>query len=233
MRKEILIFVLSILIQLSSLQAWHDQTHMAVAKAAGMKKAYMAVGADMAKVKAGDIEGLNHWHNNEPDEIVTREKVIAQIPLYNTTSEIKKGHLYGAIIGAINEYQKTTEEGKYAEYHIGFLAHYVGDLSMPLHNTAYNDFNKARHSINDGIIENEIADNLNKIIITDIIIKSQDDIIDQIVKIANEAKELGYRMEKENRNMTKEEAYSQISKSASLLRGILKYLNYPIEELKY
>ncbi len=228
--KLLTIIILAITLNIHHLQAWHDQTHMAIAKAAGMKKAYMAVGADMAKIKAGDKENFNHWHSNEPDEIVTREKVIAQIPKYNSTEpEEKKGHLYGAIIASINEFRTTLEIGKFAEYHIGYLAHYVGDLSMPLHNTNYNDFNKARHLINDGIIEDEVANNIHKIIITEIEINSLDDIIDHIVKIANESKELGYKMERENRNMTKEEAYIQISKSASLLRAILKYLNYPVE----
>jgi hypothetical protein len=42
--------------------AWHDATHMAVAKAAGLEDyAHLAVGADMAKEKAGDTEGKNHY----------------------------------------------------------------------------------------------------------------------------------------------------------------------------
>ncbi len=205
--------------------SWHDQTHMAVATAAGYKKAYLLVGPDIAKLKAGNTENFNHWCNNDEDEIVTKERVMNQIDKYNSTdSGEEKGHIYGAIIGAILAYQKDKSEGKYAEYHLGYLGHYVGDLSMPLHNTAYNDFNKNNHRTNDGIIEDEIANNIDKIIVTEIKINSIDDIAEEIVKIANDAKQLGYRMQRENRNMTKEEAYAQISKSASLYRGILRYM---------
>jgi hypothetical protein len=198
---------------------------MAVATAAGYKKAYLLVGPDIAKLKAGNTENFNHWCNNDEDEIVTKERVMNQIDKYNSTdSGEEKGHIYGAIIGAILAYQKDKSEGKYAEYHLGYLGHYVGDLSMPLHNTAYNDFNKNNHRTNDGIIEDEIANNIDKIIVTEIKINSIDDIAEEIVKIANDAKQLGYRMQRENRNMTKEEAYAQISKSASLYRGILRYM---------
>jgi hypothetical protein len=198
---------------------------MAVATAAGYKKAYLLVGPDIAKLKAGNTENFNHWCNNDEDEVITKERVMKQIDKYNSTdSGEEKGHIYGAIIGAILAFQKDKSEGKYAEYHLGYLGHYVGDLSMPLHNTAYNDFNKNNHRTNDGIIEDEIANNIDKIIVTEITINSIDDIAEEIVKIANDAKQLGYRMQRENRNMTKEEAYAQISKSASLYRGILRYM---------
>jgi hypothetical protein len=36
--------------------AWSDETHLAIAKAAGYGKWYNATGADIAKVKAGHIE---------------------------------------------------------------------------------------------------------------------------------------------------------------------------------
>jgi len=46
----------------------------------------------------------------------------------------------------------------------------------------------------------------------------------EVAKIANDAKELGYKLEEENRLLTKDEAYIQISKSASLFRAILDYV---------
>lgn len=218
----LLILIMSIY---QDLNCWHDQTHMAVAKAVGFKKAYLLVGPDIARLKAGNIESFNHWCNNDEDHTVTKEQVLAQVEKYNSTEPgEEKGHIYGAIIGSILAYQKDKSEGKYAEYHLGYLGHYVGDLTNPLHNTAYNEFNKKNHNINDGIIENEIADNIHLIKVSEININSIDDLAEEIAKIANEAKDLGYRMERENRNMTKEEAYTQISKSASLFKGILKYM---------
>jgi hypothetical protein len=46
--------------------------------------------------------------------------------------------------------------------------------------------------------------------------KTEDDLIQQIVRIAKKAKDPGYRMEKENKDMTREEACHQLSDSASL-----------------
>ena len=36
--------------------AWYDETHRAIAKAAGYKKWFHAAGLDMAKIKAGNSE---------------------------------------------------------------------------------------------------------------------------------------------------------------------------------
>lgn len=225
MKKYLIIIIVNLICITSLSYSWHDQTHMAVATAAGYKRAYLLVGPDIARIKAGNIESFNHWCNNDEDEIVTKEQVMQQVEKYNSIEPgEEKGHLYGAIIGAMLAYQKDKSEGRYPEYNLGYLGHYVGDLSMPLHNTAYNEFNKKNHSINDGIIEDEIANNIRKIIVKEITINSIDDIAEEIVKIANDAKDLGYRMQRENRNMTKEEAYAQISKSASLFRGILRYM---------
>ncbi|MGO9315766.1 MAG: hypothetical protein ACLQBD_00760 [Syntrophobacteraceae bacterium] len=47
--------------------AWHNETHLATAKAAGYQKWYNAAGADIAKVKAGDKEGHNHYSNDPPE----------------------------------------------------------------------------------------------------------------------------------------------------------------------
>ena len=51
--------------------AWHDETHLAIAKAAGYYKWYNAAGPDIAKIKAGDKEELNHYANNPPKPYVT------------------------------------------------------------------------------------------------------------------------------------------------------------------
>ena len=46
--------------------AWHDETHLAIAKSAGYVKWYNAAGPDVTKIKAGDIEQKNHYVNNPP-----------------------------------------------------------------------------------------------------------------------------------------------------------------------
>ena len=46
----------------------------------------------------------------------------------------------------------------------------------------------------------------------------------EIARIANLSMKLGYRLEEENRMLSKEEAYAQIGHSASLLKAILDWV---------
>jgi hypothetical protein len=209
--------------------AWHDETHLAIAKAAGYQKWYNAAGADITKIKAGDTEKKNHYVNNPPGTVVTPAMVLRQAALYNDPSD-QKGHLYGAIIASIREYRTTKLTGKYAEYHLAFCAHYVGDLSQPLHNILYDTYNRKYHVATDGIIESEVLSNLPLIKVYPIKIESEADLAREVARIANLSINLGYRLEKENRMLSKQEAYKQISQSASLLHGILKWLKSEAKE---
>ncbi len=202
--------------------AWHDETHLAIAKAAGYKKWYNAAGADIAKVKAGDKEGHNHYSNNPPDTVVTPKMILDQVAKYNDPAD-ENGHLYGAIIASFRDYRSAKASGKYSEYHLAYCAHYVGDLSMPLHNTLYDSFNRQHHNAMDGIVNDEVLDHLERIKIYPIQINSEEDLVREIVRIANLSMKLGYQLEKENRMLTEEEAYVQLGHSASLLKAILDY----------
>jgi hypothetical protein len=184
--------------------AWHDETHLAI-----------------AKIKAGEIEQHNHYVNNPPGRVVTPKQVLDQVERYNQIDET--GHLYGAIVASLRSYLAETKKGKYAEYHLAYCAHYVGDLSMPLHSTEYNAFNRKNHSTLDGIINEDILDHLDKIKIYPVTIDSEESLVKEIVRVANLSMDLGYRLEAENRLLTKDEAYSQISHSASLFKAILGY----------
>jgi len=203
-------------------QAWHDETHIAIAKAAGYHKWFNATGADMAKLKAGDIERHNHYVNNPPGTVVTPEMVLSQTEKYNQLDP--KGHLYGAIVASLRDYIRDKQKGKYGEYHLGFCAHYVSDLSQPLHNTLYNSYNREHHVTTDGIINDEVLENLQKIKIYPITINSEEELARKIASIASQAMELGYRIEAEGRLLTKEEAYTQISQSTSLFKAILEHV---------
>jgi hypothetical protein len=202
---------------------WHDETHIAIVKATGYKKWYNATGADMAKLKAGRKEKLNHYVNNSRGTNVTPEMVFKQTKKYNKTNGIV-GHLYGAIIASVRDYLKAKHEGKYGEYYLAFCAHYVGDLSQPLHNTLYNSYNRKNHKTIDGIINDEVLDNIAKIKIYPIKIESEKDLANEIARIANLSIKKGYQIQDENRLLTKDEAYEQISHSASLFRAILRYV---------
>ena len=201
---------------------WHDETHIAIAKATGYKKWFNATGADMAKLKAGKIEKQNHYVNNPRETTVTPEMVLQQVTEYNQTND-PIGHLYGAIIASVRDYLKAKDEGKYGEYHLAFCSHYVGDLSQPLHNTVYNFYNRKYHQTTDGIINDEVLDNINKIKIYPIKIESEKDLAKEIARIANLSLKKGYQIQDEKRLLTKDEAYEQISHSASLFKAILEY----------
>jgi len=229
-RIKLIIFLLNLFIvtNLSIAFGWHDETHLAVAKAAGYSKWYNAVGADITKTKAGSIEFYNHYFDNNNNVEVNPEMVLSQVNKYNNRGD-KEGHLYGAIIASLRGYKKTVEAGKYPEYHIAFCAHYAGDLSQPLHNTPYDDFNKTHHVVNDGLVENEVLKNIARIEKNMYPVNLnpkhfEEDLSREIARIANLSRTLGYKLRTENRDMTREEVYIQLGHSASLLKAILKYL---------
>jgi hypothetical protein len=208
--------------------AWFDKTHLAIAKTAGYENWYSAIGADMAKLKAGDIEKHNHYYNNEEGLKITPQLVLAQAEKYDNPED-KEGHLCGAIVASLRDYQKASVRGKYAEYPLGFCAHYVGDLSQPLHNIPYDSFNRDHHRANDGIIDTNIFDNEKKIRakiyrITLRPASFESDLAKEIARIATLSHDLGIRLKQENRDMTEDEAYTQVGHSVSLFRAILEFL---------
>ena len=206
----------------STSSAWFDETHLAIAKVAGYQKWFNAAGPDVAKLKMGDKEGHNHFVNNPRGTVVTPEMVLAQVERYNQKDPV--GHLYGAIVASVRDYIEAKKRGRYAEYHLAYCAHYVGDLSQPLHSILYSDYNKRNHTKTDGVINDGILDNLEAIKVYPIEIKTEEDLAKEIARIANLSMALGYKLEDEGRLLSKEEAYQQISHSASLFRAVLRYV---------
>jgi hypothetical protein len=214
-----------------------------VVKAAGLDNyVYLAVGADMAKEKAGKIEAENHYNNTPRCVTISPEMVLAQVDDYNKPGDAD-GHLYGAIIAALNDYMLRGASGKYALYPLGYAAHYLGDLSMPFHNIAYDSFNKMNHTANDGIVEinsprDESTDakvarlaaeiqkrmkNLPAIQLSTDVKGFNKELAMQIAAIANNASALGYAMEDANpqrTRLTEDEAYLQLAQSAQLLHAV-------------
>jgi hypothetical protein len=222
--------------------AWHDATHMAVAKAAGLDDyAYLAVGADMAKEKSGGYEDGNHYRNNPKGLLVTIDMVLDQARDYNCRCN-GEGHLYGAIVAALNTYRERGG-GKYGRYHLGFAMHYVGDLSMPFHNVEYNLFNQTWHAANDGVVEGsdkeptdakvariagQIRERMKALPLVQLppakgdVTKFKLVLAQKIAEIANRSIALGYAMQEstpQRTTMTEEEAYRQLAQSAALLKA--------------
>jgi hypothetical protein len=196
-----------------------------IGKAAGYYKWFNGAGADMIKLKAPQVESGNHYVNNPPGTVVTPEMVMAQISKYDQPE--RRGHLYGAIIASLKNYIKDKKGGKYAEYQLALCLHYEGDLSQPLHNVVYDDFNRRNHAAFDGIVNDEILDNIIRIRLYPIKVDSVAALAKEIARIATLSLNLGYEFEKENRLLTKEEAYQQLGHSASLFKAILEYVNAP------
>jgi hypothetical protein len=209
--------------------AWHDETHMAIAKAAGYPKWYNAAGPDIAKIKAGLVEERNHYSNNQGSGIVTPETVLAQVARYNNPDD-DGGHLYGAIVASLRAYNQSKKDGKYAQYHLAYCGHYLGDLSQPLHNALPSGSKRINHGVNDGIVEDEVLQKLDRIgknmyplaLRMDYL---EEDLAKEIARIANVSRDLNDRLVKEDRNMSREEAYRQLGHSASLFRAVLNSLN--------
>ena len=223
-----IMIVLCLLSFASQASAWNDKTHMAICKTAGFDMWYNCAGPDIAKIKAGNIESYNHWFNNTAEVEITPQIVMDQIERYNKRNKIfdMEGHLLGAIIASLRAYEKDHRSGKYALYHLVYCAHYIGDLSMPLHNVAYDDFNEKHHDVNDGIVEDTILKEPEKITghMYPITLSKKDfeaDLAREIARIANLSRKLGYKLREEKRDMTKQEAYVQLGHSASLLRAVL------------
>ncbi len=230
-KSRIIIIELIITILLSSMAGtafgWYDNTHLAIAKAAGYKKWYNAAGPDIAKIKAGNIEAFNHWYNNNSGSEVTSQMVMEQINRYNKADlSDAEGHLYGAIIASLREYEAYLKSGKFPEYHIAYCAHYIGDLSMPLHNVPYDEFNKNRHNIIEENVDKVVMGNSDNITryMYGIILRDdhfEEDLSREITRIANISRLLGQKIRAENRDLTPQEAYIQLGHSASLLRAVL------------
>jgi len=221
----IIFFLLIMNISAGTSWAWHDKTHIAIAKAADYEHWYNAAGADITKIKAGPLEEKNHFFDNDKNIVVTDTLALDQSDRYNNPNDLE-GHLYGAIISSIREYRNAKNAGKYAEYHMAFAVHYIGDLSQPLHNITHDSFNKSHHAINDGIVENEVMDKIEEIQRYMYEIKLnpnhfEEDLAHEIARIANISRLLGLKLKSENRNMTPTEAYLQLGHSASLLKAVL------------
>lgn len=231
--------ILCFLLFSSQAFAWHDHTHLTVCKAAGFDMWHHCAGPDIAKLKAGDTEAYNHWFNNNAEAEITPQMVLDQAGRYNHSSMFfdTEGHLLGAIIASLRAYENDSRAGKYAVYNLVYCAHYIGDLTMPLHNTAYDDFNKEHHSANDGTVENTILNEPEKITrhMYPVNLSKNNfeaDLAREVARIANISRKLGYRLREEKRDMTKQEAYVQLGHSASLLRAVLKHYNkLPVSEI--
>ena len=222
--------------------AWTDQAHMAIARAAGLKSFHNACAPDVTK----HVMNINNYkqtankaHFYDAIASITKEDVYKQLEILETHKGMKDGYVLGAIVQTIRVSKEVTEKGQFDEYKYDILAHYIGDLVQPMHMTAYDAYNKKWHLKTDSIMdysdvkwdvdgaiklsrELKVNDSLR--------FKSEDEIIDYLVVLANESYNKAEELKKENRLITREEALERASRGASFLRAVMKYCGKEIVE---
>ncbi len=203
-------------------RAWYDETHLAVAKAAGWRKWYHAAGADIAKLKLGRVEQDNHYANNACGARITPKTVFAQAERYDRIDP--EGHLYGAILGALRGFRDFRARGLYADYHLAYAVHYLGDLSQPLHHIPNNDYNRRHHAATDGVIDRGALKRVKRIPLYPVAIGNEDELAAEIARIAQLSLDLACTLQREERVLSAAEAWVQLGHSASLLRAVLRWL---------
>jgi len=215
--------------------AWTDQAHMAIARAAGLKSYHNACAPDVTK----HVMNINNYtqtaskaHFYDATAPITKEDVYKQLEMMETHQGIEDGYVLGAILHTIRVSKGATEKGQFDEYKYDTLAHYIGDMVQPLHMTAYDAFNKKWHLQTDSILDNPNAKwdvdgaiELSKELKVDdkLSFKSEEEIIDYLVVIANESYSKAEELRKANRMLTSEEALERASRGASFLRAVLRY----------
>lgn len=217
-------------------QAWTDQTHMAIERAAGLSSYQNACAPDVSKAVAGinklkKNDGQGHFF--DASKPPTRKDVEDQLEMIGMSrDDAPDGWILGAIINATRKSKAYTEMGKFDDYDYAILGHYCGDLSMPLHMSVYDDFNRKHHlNVDQTLNRSDVKWDVDAVpLITkemtvddSVRFENEDQIIDYMLKIANESYELAQTMRKENRELTHEEAIQRVNRSATFFRALMKY----------
>ena len=217
-------------------EAWTDQTHMAIERAAGLSSYQNACAPDVSKTvsainKLKKNDGQGHFF--DASKPPTRKDVEEQLEMIGQgRDDSPDGWILGAIINATRKSKACTEMGRFDDYNYAILGHYCGDLSMPLHMSVYDDFNKKHHlNIDQTLNRSDVKYDVDGVpLITkemtvddSVRFNSEDEIIDYMLKIANESFELGQKLRAEDRELTHEEAIQRVNRSATFFRAIMRY----------
>ncbi|MEN2995199.1 MAG: hypothetical protein ABDH19_07650 [Thermodesulfovibrio sp.] len=254
----VIVSFLLILIFFSTTYAWDCFTHAYIAKKAGIRIPEAACMPDIIREENYELFAPFHYHSASPDTVVTpeyidkfnvkEENVLISGKIYKIKIPHPAGALYWKIVHLyekIKSLDKTKLENLLSyEYYLFSVAHYIGDLSQPLHNFPYGNspasdgniyeregsFNKEYHTKFDEAFsyylktypETEIKiDNS----IRHINISSKEDLKKEIAQIANSAIKIANKCFNENRLPKEEELITQISWAISLLRAVIKSTN--------
>ncbi len=233
--------LINLKISISKTLAWDCETHAYIAKKAGLKNPEYACLPDIIREENYPFFVKFHYHSLSPKDKVSLEYI------EKIKGQESSGILYWKIVDLYEKIKNLTKSNLYdkvkCEYYLYSLAHFIGDLSNPLHNFPYNEisagdgkvyveegkFNKLYHEKFDTLftfylklypeLEKEIDNQ-----IQDIKISSLEELKKKIAEIANFAQEIALDCFRDKRLPTKEEVIKQIVFSISLLKAIYQTL---------
>jgi hypothetical protein len=245
--------VVIIMLLTGDARGWSCKTHFFIAREAGVANPHTACYPDLAKKENDGLLGPYHWHNAAPDAVVNadyidRYQVKEELFLKADRTDSKPlkirvpdpaGVLYWKIVD-LYRMMKDSSGWEY-EYYLSNIAHYVGDLSQPLHNFPYGSdpagdgksypeagsWAKRMHSDFDTALDPYIplsgveADHFSAMVKPPPV-RSADDLKKEISKIANAAISLADACYSAKRVISREEALKQTAMSVSLLKAIME-----------
>ena len=232
---------------------WSSETHMFIAAEAGIQYPETACFPDLSKKENDSLLGPYHWHNAAPTTVVD----VAYINKFQVKSaryvkesspgsqaiSIRVPHPAGVLYWEIVELYKKLggKAGWERDYYLANLAHYVADLSMPLHNFPYGKdpaadgqvypdigtWAKDNHGRFDGALDSLLPLKPAKqkqfdALLTPLTITTMSQLQGEVAKVANKAIALANLCYSEGRAMTKDEALAQAAMSVSLLKSIVE-----------
>ncbi len=251
MKKLILFFITSFFLSTTLCFGWSCKTHTFIADQAGMKNPEYACIPDEVRHENYNLMIQFHYHSAAPDAVVTPEYIqrynvrTANVKDEGNTISIKipdrSGVLYWKILDLYNKMNKKGLQEFQYNYYLMSIAHFIGDLSQPLHNYPYGQkpaadgkiyeshgiWSAEKHGEFDYALDSayplskEDMDYLLKKI-SIINIKNSDDLSREVANIANSSIALANTCFKEKRGMSRREALDRVAMSVSLLKAVLK-----------
>ncbi len=258
MLKKITFTVIFLLSSIYPAYAWDCMTHAYIAKMAGLSIPEAACMPDITRDDNYDLLAPFHYHDAAPNAVVTVDYIdkfkTTEIQLLHNGKNFKvyvphpAGVLYWRIVDIYEKMKsldKTKPDNRLAyQYYLATIAHFIGDLSQPLHNFPYGDniasdgkiyenegnFNRENHIKFDEAFSEYLKNNPeinNKIVIAlkEIQLNSTEELKEKIAEIANSAIEIANKCYRENRIPNEEELIKQVASSISLLKAVVKSTN--------
>lgn len=232
--------------------SWSPKAHTFIAREAGIRNPEYSFFPDLFKEENKVLLAPLHYHNAAPNTKVTPAYIDRYpIRMKDYVPADKKGtkpikirvpHPAGVLYWKIVELYEAMKgkKGWESDYYLISIAHYVGDLSNPLHNFPHGDkrasdgriyhavgsWAREYHELFDNILEPllPLNEKMSKVYNTWIdvpSVKSVDDLKREISRIANASSALAGICYAEKRVMTADEALKQTVLSVSLLKAIM------------